>query len=111
MVRGEAWIIKHAADAAGLGEPLVLEEFGVSLNASRGVSTRQPATSRIRWLDAVLQSGGAGDQFWLLTSRADAGSFYPDHDGYRVMWNADVSNLAASLAKLLSAHAKAMADG
>jgi mannan endo-1,4-beta-mannosidase len=107
---GTTWITQHAADAAALGKPLVLEEFGLALNASQGVPDEAARDAGYQaWLDAVLQSGGAGDQFWLLTSRVDDGSFYPDYDGYRVMWNSDASNPTAALAKLLSAHAKAMA--
>jgi mannan endo-1,4-beta-mannosidase len=57
----------------------------------------------------VLNSGGGGDQFWLLTSRVDDGSFYPSYDGYRIIWDNDPSNSTNSTAQLLSAHAKAMA--
>ena len=57
----------------------------------------------------MLAGGGAGDQFWLLTSRVDDGSFYPDYDGYRVIRCNDASNSTNDLAQLLSAHAKAMA--
>ena len=51
--------------------------------------------------------GGAGDQFWLLTARVD-GSFYPDYDGYRIIWDNDPSNATNAAAQMLSAHAKAM---
>jgi mannan endo-1,4-beta-mannosidase len=57
----------------------------------------------------VLSHGGAGDQFWLLTSRADDGSFYPDYDGYRIIWDNDPSNATNATVQLLSAHARAMA--
>ncbi|WP_055585195.1 hypothetical protein [Peterkaempfera griseoplana] len=55
--------------------------------------------------------GPPGDQFWLLTSRVDDGSFYPEYDGYRITWNNDQANPVRSTAKLLSDHARAMAAG
>jgi mannan endo-1,4-beta-mannosidase len=39
----------------------------------------------------------------------DDGSFYPNYDGYRIIWFNDASNDTNSTAQLLSAHAKAMA--
>ena len=36
--------------------------------------------------------GGAGDQFWLLTSRVDDGSFYANYDGFRIIWDNDPGN-------------------
>jgi mannan endo-1,4-beta-mannosidase len=63
------------------------------------------------WTNTVRDNGGAGDQFWLLTSRVDDGSFYPDYDGYRVVWDNDPANATSGLAKLLAAHAKEMASG
>jgi len=44
-----------------------------------------------------------------LTSRVDDGSFYPDFDGYRIYWDNDAGNPSNSTARLLSAHARAMA--
>jgi mannan endo-1,4-beta-mannosidase len=57
------------------------------------------------WTSAVENGDGAGDQFWLLTSRVDDGSFYPDYDGYRITWNADPANPSNGAAQLLRAHA------
>lgn len=62
------------------------------------------------WTSAVSDNGGAGDQFWPLTSRIDDGSFYPDYDGYRIYWFNDPGNSSNSTAHLLSAHAKALAS-
>ncbi|MFB7620869.1 hypothetical protein [Kitasatospora sp. NPDC056181] len=58
--------------------------------------------------DAVLADHGAGDRFWLPTSRAADGSFHPDYDVHRVMWNNDLANPGRTTAKLFAAHAKAM---
>jgi len=109
---GTTWITQHLADAASLGKPLVLEEFGLAVNAAQGVPDEAARDAGYQtWIDTVRDHGGAGDQFWLLTSRVDDGSFYPDYDGYRVVWNNDPSNSTNALAKLLSAHAKEMAGG
>ncbi len=109
---GTDWITTHLADAAALGKPMVLEEFGLSVNADQGIADEAARdTGYQNWIDAVHDHGGAGDQFWLLTSRVDDGSFYPDYDGYRVVWDNDPSNATSALAKLLAAHAKRMAAG
>jgi mannan endo-1,4-beta-mannosidase len=109
---GTTWITRHLADAAALGKPLVLEEFGLTVNAAQGVADQNARAAGYQaWIDAVYDGGGAGDQFWLLTSRVDDGSYYPDYDGYRVVWDNDPSNPTNAIAQLLSAHAKKMAAG
>jgi mannan endo-1,4-beta-mannosidase len=106
---GTTWIANHISDGAALGKPVVLEEYGLAINAAQGVpdeSTRDVGYQK--WTDTVLANGGAGDQFWLLTARVDDGSFYPNYDGYRIIWDNDPSNTTNAAAHLLSAHAKAM---
>ncbi len=71
--------------------------------------TRQRASAYQTWTSSVESAGGAGDRFWLLTSRVDDGSFYPDYDGFRIIWANDAGNPTNVTAQLLSAHAKAMA--
>jgi mannan endo-1,4-beta-mannosidase len=106
---GNTWISNHISDGAALGKPVVLEEFGLAINASQGIPDEASRDAGYQaWTDTVLSAGGAGDQFWLLTSRVDDGSFYPDFDGYRIMWDNDPSNPTSNAAQLLSAHAKAM---
>lgn len=107
---GTRWIADHLGDGRALGKPVVLEEFGLAVDASRGVADEAARVAGYTaWTDAVLDGGGAGDQFWILTSRVDDGSFYPDYDGYRVVWNADAGNPTRESAALFAAHAKAMA--
>jgi mannan endo-1,4-beta-mannosidase len=109
---GTAWISRHIADGKAAGKPVVLEEYGVAINASQGIpDTAARDAAYRRWTDTVAAEGGAGDQFWLLTSRVDDGSFYPDYDGYRVYWSNDPGNPGNSTAHLLSEHAKTMAGG
>jgi mannan endo-1,4-beta-mannosidase len=106
---GTTWITGHLSDGAALGKPVVIEEYGLALNAAQGVADEAARDAGYKaWTDAVLSNGGAGDQFWLLTSRIDDGSFYPDYDGYRIIWDNDPSNSTNAAAQLLSAHAKAM---
>jgi mannan endo-1,4-beta-mannosidase len=107
---GTKWITNHISDGKSLGKPVVIEEYGLAINAADGIPSETSRTAAYKsWADAVLTDGGAGDQFWLLTSRVDDGSWYPDYDGFRIIWENDPSNPTNSTAQLLSAHAKAMA--
>jgi mannan endo-1,4-beta-mannosidase len=109
---GTTWITDHLADGRAAGKPVVLEEYGLGINAAQGIPDAAARDAGYRaWTDAVLANGGAGDQFWLLTSRVDDGSFYPDYDGLRVYWFNDATNPTNSTAHLLAAHAAAMAAG
>ena len=107
---GKTWIGQHITDGAAAGKPVVIEEFGLGINASQGIGDEAARDAGYTvWTNEVLTAGGAGDQFWLLTSRIDDGSFYPDFDGFRIIWFNDPSNATNNAAQLLSAHAKAMA--
>jgi mannan endo-1,4-beta-mannosidase len=107
---GTGWITNHLTDGAAIGKPVVLEEFGVALNSGAGIPDEAARTTAYKaWTDAVLAGGGGGDQFWLLTSRVDDGSWYPDYDGFRMIWNNDPSNTTNPTVQVLAAHAKAMA--
>ena len=106
---GTKWITDHISDGAAAGKPVVIEEYGLAINAAQGIPDEATRDAGYQtWTNAVLANGGAGDQFWLLTSRVDDGSFYPDYDGYRIIWDNDPSNTTNAAAQLLSAHAKAM---
>jgi mannan endo-1,4-beta-mannosidase len=108
---GTTWITTHLADGAAIGKPVVIEEFGLSINSKAGIPDEASRTAAYQaWTDAVLGNGGAGDQFWLLTSRVDDGSWYPDYDGFRMIWANDSSNTTNPAVQVLSAHAKAMAS-
>ena len=109
---GTQWIKDHLADGRALGKPVVVEEFGLQIDAGRDIpdaAARDGAYTA--WTEAVRAGGGAGDQFWILTSRVDDGSFYPDYDGHRIMWNNDPANPTRTAAQIFSAHAKAMTAG
>ena len=106
---GAKWINDHLDDGARLHKPVVIEEYGLAVNADQGIPDVAARDAGYQAWTAAVQARGAGDQFWLLTSRVDDGSFYPDYDGFRVYWDNDPTNAGESTAQLLSAHAKTMA--
>jgi mannan endo-1,4-beta-mannosidase len=100
---GVQWIRDHATAARKLGKPVVLEEYGLAIDPSRGVAdVAARDTGYTSWTHEVETSGFGGDQFWLLTGKQDDGTLYPDYDGYRVV-------TPSSTAALLAAHARRMA--
>ncbi len=106
---GRTWIERHFADARKIGKPAVLEEYGLLIDASKGIPDEATRVNGYReWTNTVETEQGAGDQFWLLTSRVDDGSYYPDYDGYRIVWRNDDTNPTNDAAQLFAAHAKRM---
>jgi mannan endo-1,4-beta-mannosidase len=106
---GTTWITDHLTDGKRLSKPVVIEEYGLHVDASQGVPDEAARTAGYAAWTGAVESGGAGDQFWLLTSRVDDGSFYPDYDGFRIVWQNDATNPTNATAQMLSAHAKKMA--
>jgi mannan endo-1,4-beta-mannosidase len=107
---GTKWISDHISDGAAAGKPVVIEEYGLGVNPSAGIADEAARDAGyLAWTGEVLNAGGAGDQFWLLTSRVDDGSYYPNYDGLRIIWDNDPSNTTNNAAQQFSAHAKAMA--
>lgn len=105
---GEKWISDHLREGSRLRKPVVIEEYGLNVAADSVIPDEAARTAAYgRWTKAV-ESGGGSDQFWLLTSRVDDGAFYPDYDGYRIVWRADDTNATRQTAALLAAHAKTM---
>jgi len=70
---GVQWITDHATSQKTANKPVILEEFGVTVN--------QPSTYTL-WLQQVVSSGLTGNLIW------QAGSHFPDgdtaNDGYAV---------------------------
>jgi mannan endo-1,4-beta-mannosidase len=108
---GSTWIAKHLADGTQLGKPVVVEEYGLQIDAGKHVPDAATRDAGYTAWTAEVEKNGAGDQFWLLTSRVDDGSFYLDYDGYRIMWRNDDDNPSRTTAILLSQHAQRMATG
>ncbi len=105
---GTTWINDHLADGHRIGKPVVIEEYGLQVNADQGVPDEAARDAGYRAWTGAVEANGWGDQFWLLTSRVDDGSYYPDYDGFRVIWDNDATNPTNSAAQLLNAHARRM---
>lgn len=75
---GVKWIKDHITRGNAIGKPVVLEEFGYQNQTAR-------PDVYDSWLKTIEQLGGAGSQFWILTSIQDDDSLYPDYDGFRVL--------------------------
>ena len=90
----DAYISRHLTEAKRVGKPVMLGEFGWSDKA-----TRNPVYQT--WTDLIDAGGGAGWLYWILSSRQDDGTLYPDYDGYTVYCPSPVcttlSNAAAEL--------------
>lgn len=95
---GVRWIADHVRDAAALGKPVVIEEFGLE-DASADQAYRDAAYRR--WTGEVVKGQAASDMVWLVTARQDDGAEYANYDGYRVLY-------PSSTAALLTKHADAM---
>ncbi len=108
---GTTWISDHLRDGARLGKPVVIEEYGLNVSAGSVVPNEAARTAAYRAWTTTVEDGRGSDQFWLLTSRVDDGSFYPDYDGYRIVWRADNTNPTRATAAVLAAHAKTMNGG
>ncbi len=91
---GVKWIEDHITRGKTIGKPVVLEEFGYQHQSARPDVFQS-------WLSAVERLGGAGSQFWILTSIQDDDSLYPDYDGFRII-------KGSREAALISEHAKRM---
>ena len=107
---GTTWIHNHLADGARLGKPVVIEEYGLQIDSAKHVPDAATRDAGYAAWTGEVESNGAGDQFWLLTSRVDDGSYYPDYDGFRIIWRNDADNPSRTTAILLSEHARRMAS-
>lgn len=74
---GTQWIARHIADAKALLKPAMLGEYGL-----QDKSARNPVYKE--WTDTVLDGGGNGALYWILSGKQDNGSYYPDYDGFTV---------------------------
>lgn len=74
---GVDWITRHAREAARVGKPVLLGEFGL-----HDKSIRNPVYQR--WTDAAIRSGTDGFLYWILSGVQDDGTLYPDYDGFTV---------------------------
>ncbi len=92
---GTQWIQRHFAGASKLGKPAVLGEFGLKDQDIRNSVYDE-------WTDAVLDSGGSGALYWILSGEQDDGSLYADYDGFTVYCPSTVCTTLESFSKQIS---------
>ncbi|WP_243240313.1 glycoside hydrolase family 44 protein [Clostridium cibarium] len=91
---GTQWIKDHIDAAKAVNKPAVLEEYGIKSNQESVYKT---------WNDTVLNYGGAGSMFWILTAVGfDGKQDYPDYDGFRVLYPSSIANVIMDSAKAMS---------
>jgi len=117
-----AYFEKRAKEAASLGKPLVLEEFGLARDwppLGNSLDPASPTTLRDRFyaalcglVEASAAAGGPamGDNFWAWAGEARPGKPWtgdPPHEpaGWYSVYDADASTLA-----VIAAHARDMAE-
>src|SRR5579883_1880085 len=91
---GTQWIKDHIANAAAIGKPTILEEFGWQDTGSRD-SVYQT------WTQAVRTNGGAGWNFWMLAGNVN-GQPYPNYDGFNVYYPSSTATVLANEALAIS---------
>jgi len=116
-----AYFQKHAKEAAAMGKPLVLEEFGLArewLPLKNNLDPASPTTNKDLYytalyklvMDSIAAGGPAmGDNFWAWAGEARPGMSWvgdPPHEpaGWYSVYDADASTLA-----VIAEHAKKMA--
>lgn len=94
---GTQWIQRHFQDARALGKPAMLGEFGLLDKSMRNPNYKQ-------WTDTVLNSGGAGALYWILSGKQDDGSLYPDFDGFTVYCPTPVCTTLSNFGAMMAAN-------
>jgi mannan endo-1,4-beta-mannosidase len=94
---GTQWIRRHIRDGRRIHEKVLLGEFGFLDKA-----TRNPVYKE--WTDTILDSGGAGALYWILSDKQDDGSPYPDYDGFTVYCPSPVCTAFSNFAKQMLFH-------
>ncbi len=74
---GTAWITTHVRAAQQIRKPSMLGEFGLLDRSVRN-------TVYQTWTDTLIQAGGTGFLYWILSGVQDDGTPYPDYDGFTV---------------------------
>ena len=90
---GDYWISDHIESCDRAGKPAILEEYGI-----RNTAIREEVYAR--WLDAILNNGGAGDLVWMLAADQNDGTPYPNFDGFTMY--------SDSIPEVILAHAAQM---
>lgn len=96
--RSKQYIREHAKIARDLGKPVVLGEFGLKDKQRRRFVYQE-------WYQTMREEDIDGAAFWLLSSRQDDGSLYPDYDGFTVYYpeSSDVTDIIEGYSKYVNA--------
>jgi mannan endo-1,4-beta-mannosidase len=99
---GLRWIERHLAVGRSAGKPMLLEEYGMTIGGSRGLSSASERDDIYRsWLRCVLEQEGAGDLAWMIASTDDeTGEPYPDHDGFTFYSDIDIPSIRAHASEM-----------
>lgn len=87
---GIDWIDSHIKIARRLGKPTILEEYGIQVQRKQDIEgpiIRGFKRREVAYLDynrAVMNRGGGGALFWLLSGIETGGGLYPDYDHFTV---------------------------
>ncbi len=79
---GIQWIEQHLAAGRAAGKPVLIEEYGMTIKPDALPSALTRNFVYRYWLNAVLSQKGAGDLAWMIASRDDSGTLYPDYDHF-----------------------------
>jgi mannan endo-1,4-beta-mannosidase len=88
---GARWIRQHLEAGRRAGKPVIVEEFGVKIDAGQAV--REAAFQA--WLDQVGEGQGAGALVWMIASSNAEGERYPDYDRYTIYTPDEAPSLCA----------------
>ena len=82
-------------EAARIGKPVMLGEYGLLDKATRNPVYQQ-------WTDAFIRSGGTGFLYWILSGVQDDGTLYPDFDGLTVYYPSPVAQTITNAGLLIT---------
>lgn len=96
----DQWIEDHIVSARKAGKPTVLEEYGIQVKRDKQdednatAQRNRPApiisgwarreSTYQQWNQHMLQRGGAGNMFWMISGSDDYSGRYRDYDGFTV---------------------------
>jgi hypothetical protein len=71
------WITYHTRAAQDANKPIIYEEFG---RRARVNYDREDAYTN--WTDTILKTRSNGDNVWMMVSKQDDNTYYPDYDQF-----------------------------
>lgn len=116
---GMVWIEEHLQIARMLDKPALLEEYGVQVRRAQDTAGPviegwpQRELAYRNYNNVVLERGGAGALFWMLSGVEHGERLYPDYDHYAVYRGDPSAELLTGYAARFPLQARAckMAEG